>query len=79
MSFDNFAGGFQNPALTVDHWNANTSAQIAGLGLTALRISFNRAVYTYDAYDKSMLSTFLFCIYLYSSGSINGALSDKSC
>lgn len=38
MSFDNYAGGFQNPALTVDHWNANTSAQIAGLGLTALRI-----------------------------------------
>jgi hypothetical protein len=79
MTFDNNAGGFQNPALTIKNWNADTNAQISGLSFTALRISFNRPVYTYDNYDKSMLSTFLFCIYLYSSGSINGALSDKSC
>ena len=26
-----------------------------------------------------MLSTFLFCMYLYTSGSVSGSLSDKSC
>lgn len=76
---DNSATGFQNPALTLNTWNTNASAQISGLGFTALRINFTRAVYTYDNYDKTMYSTFLFCIYLYSSGSITGALSDKSC
>jgi hypothetical protein len=79
MSLDNNAAGFQNPALTVKTWNTNTSAQISGLGISALRINFTRAVYTYDSYDKSMLSTFLFCMYLYSSGSTSGALSDKGC
>lgn len=79
MTLDNNGGGFQNPALTIKHWNADTNNQISGLGFTALRISFSRAVYTYDNYDKSLLSTFLFCIYLYASGSINGALADKSC
>ena len=79
MVLDNFGKGFQNPALAINHWNANTNAQISGLSFTALRKSFNRAVYTYDDYDKSMLSTFLFCFYLYASGSINGALSDKAC
>ena len=79
MSFDSSGGGYEDGAFVVNHWNANTSSQISGLGFTALRISFSRAVYTYDDYDKSMLSTFLFCIYLYSSGSIKGALSDKSC
>ena len=47
--------------------------------MTALRISFTRDVYTYDLYDKKMLSTFLFCMYLYTSGSVAGSLSDKSC
>jgi hypothetical protein len=79
MHFDNNAKGFQNPALTINHWNANPATQISGLSFTALRISFSRAVYTYDDYDKSMLSTFLFCFYLFASGSINGALSDKAC
>lgn len=79
MNFDNTAKGFQNPALTINHWNANPATQITGLSFTALRISFSRAVYTYDDYDKPMLSTFLFCFYLFASGSINGALSDKAC
>ena len=77
--FDNLAAGYQNPALTLQHWNCNPATQIAELSISALRITFKREIYTYDGYDKTMLSTFLFCMYLYSSGSINGALSDKSC
>jgi hypothetical protein len=76
---DNQALGYQNPALSLNHWNCDPANQIAELGISALRISFKREVYTFDDYDKTMLSTFLFCMYLYSSGSINGALSDKSC
>lgn len=79
MTLDNLASGFQNPALTIKTWNTVPANQIAGLSITALRISFSRDVYTYDPYDKQLLSTFLFCIYFYSSGSINSALSDKSC
>ena len=73
------ATGYQNTALTLNHWNANPSTTISGLSITALRISFSRNIDTYDQYDKKMLSTFLFCMYLYTSGSISGALSDKSC
>lgn len=77
--FDNNAKGFQNSALTLNNWNADPGNPIATLSLTALRISFSRDIYTYDNYDKTMLSTFLFCLYLYTSGSITGSLSDKSC
>lgn len=79
MKLDNTANGFQNPALTIKTWNTNPANQITGLSITALRIFFSRDVYTYDPYDKELLSTFLFCIYFYSSGSISSALSDKSC
>lgn len=79
IALDNNAAGFQNPALTLAHWNADPGSPIAGLSITALRITFSRNVYTYDNYDKSMLSTFLFCIYLYTSGSVSGSLSDKAC
>lgn len=48
MQWDNNAQGFQNPALTLNHWNANPSSPISSLSLTALRISFSRDVYTYD-------------------------------
>jgi hypothetical protein len=65
--------------LTLQHWNADPGSTIPGLSMTALRISFARAVYTYDSYDKQMLSTFLFCLYIYTSGSVSGSLSDKSC
>ena len=76
---DNFALGYQNPALTLAHWNADPSTPIASLAKTCLRITFTRDIYTYDPYDKQMLSTFLFCMYLYTSGSVSGSLSDKSC
>jgi hypothetical protein len=79
IKFDNLAAGYQNPALTLLHWNADPSNPISGLQQTSLRMFFSRDVYTYDQYDKTMLSTFIFCIYLYSSGSIKGALSDKAC
>jgi hypothetical protein len=29
--------------------------------------------------DKDLLSTFTFCIYIYSQGSIGGSLTDKYC
>lgn len=79
MAFDNNAAGFQNPALFLNSWNADPNNPISTISFTALRINFTRAIYTYDSYDKNLLSTFIFCVYLYSSGSITGTLSDKAC
>lgn len=79
MAFDNTAGGYQNEGVKLSHWNADPNSPIATISFTALRINFTRAIYTYDSYDKNLLSTFIFCVYLYSSGSISSSLSDKSC
>jgi hypothetical protein len=76
---DNNAGGFQNEGFYLNSWNADPGNPISSISFTAIRLNFSRAVYTYDTYDKNLLSTFIFCVYLYSSGSITGSLSDKAC
>ena len=55
------------------------SDQIMAYSNTALRIMFSRNISTYDDYDKVLLSTFIFCLRIYSQGTINSEVSDKSC
>jgi len=53
------------------NWNAVPANQISGLSFTALRINFSRNITTFDFYDKPLKSTFIFCLYLFTVGSIN--------
>lgn len=73
------AGGYENSGILLKHWNAVPSAQISGLPLTALRINYSRNISTFDNYDRKLQSTFIFCMYLYTVGTINSQLTDKSC
>lgn len=72
-------GGYENSGLTLQHWNAVPATQIPGLSFTSLRITFSRNISTFDNYDRKLQSTFIFCLYLFNVGSINGELTDKSC
>lgn len=63
----------------MSHWNAVPASQISGLSFTALRVNYRRNISTFDNYDKKLKSTFIFCAYLFTVGSINSELTDKSC
>lgn len=61
------------------NWNAVPAEQIGGLAYTVLRINYHRNISTYDGYDRKLQSTFIFCLYLYTTGTINSDLTDKNC
>lgn len=73
------AGGYENNGLTLKNWNAVPANQNSAIPFTSLRINFNRNVTTFDGFDRELKSTFVFCLYLYSMGTINSDLTDKSC
>lgn len=72
-------GGYENSGLSATYQNVNAAAIDSNITTTNVKIVFSRNVSTFDALDKSLLSTFTFCLYIYSRGSITGSLTDKYC
>lgn len=64
------AGGFKNGIFTLEDWNADPAKQISEFSSTALGLTFNRNISTYDSFDKEMKSTVVFCLYMYTEGTI---------
>ena len=58
-------GGYENSGLSLQQWNAVPASQIAGLTFTALRVNFNRNISTFDSFDRTLQSTFIFCMLSY--------------
>ena len=80
MSKDNQVNeGYDNSGLVAKFWNAVPASLIAEVSTTNLLINFQRIIDTHDNYDRKLLSTFSFCLYVYATGSINGELTDKTC
>ena len=73
------SGGYDNQALTAKFWNAVPAQFIAEVPTTNLLINFRRNISTHDSYDRNLLSTFSFCLYIFTTGSINADVTDKSC
>lgn len=73
------SGGYENGGLTLKYWNTDPAVVTSGYGYTAIRASFSRNISTYDKYDRKLLSTFIFCLYLYAEGTINSEMTSKSC
>lgn len=80
MAKDNTeTGGFENGGLSVASWNANPAYVTAGYGFTTVRTSFSRDINTYDGFDRPLLSTMIFCLYLFAEGTLNSELTAKQC
>ena len=79
MQLDTSANGFEDSGLSVTYENVNALSINSNITTTNVKIAFRRNISTYDPMDKELLSTFTFCLYLYSQGSIIGSLTDKYC
>ena len=72
MQKDNsVAGGYEDGGLTIQNWNTNPASPTPGYSYTTVRATFSRNITTFDSYDRSLLSTFIFCLYLYAEGTLN--------
>ena len=80
MQKDNtVVGGYENGGLTVQNWNTNPASPIPGYSYTTVRTTFTRNITTFDSYDRSLLSTFIFCLYMYAEGTLNSQQTAESC
>jgi hypothetical protein len=79
LTLDTVKNGFNNNGLRINYQNCNSSNINNDIGGSNLKISFQRNVSTYDKYDKKLISTFSFCIYLYAGGSVTVNQTDHYC
>ena len=79
MQKDNSVRGYENGGLTLKNWNTNPASPTAGYAYTTVRATFSRNITTGDAYDRPLLSTFIFCVHLFAEGTLNSQKTSEGC